>query len=144
MVRKSPFILLVAFCILYLSTAMAQSTAQAPVRLAVAGLTHGHAAFILDRAKKGKTDIELVGIYEPNRELSERLAKQYNLKPDLFYSDLNKMLDAVKPEAVAAFGSIYEHMMVVEACAPRKIHVMVEKPLATNNACLLYTSPSPR
>jgi predicted dehydrogenase len=41
------------------------------------------------------------------------------------------MLDAVKPEAVAAFGSIYEHMSVVEACAPRRIHVMVEKPLAT-------------
>jgi predicted dehydrogenase len=43
------------------------------------------------------------------------------------------MLDAVKPEAVAAFGSIYEHMAAVEACAPRGIHVMVEKPLATNN-----------
>jgi predicted dehydrogenase len=42
------------------------------------------------------------------------------------------MLDKVKPEAVVAFGSIYEHMMVVEACAPRGIHVMVEKPLATN------------
>jgi predicted dehydrogenase len=42
------------------------------------------------------------------------------------------MLDEVKPEAVAAFGSIYEHMAVVEACAPRGIHVMVEKPLATN------------
>jgi predicted dehydrogenase len=44
------------------------------------------------------------------------------------------MLDAVKPEAVVAFGSIYEHMAAVEACAPRAIHVMVEKPLATNNA----------
>jgi predicted dehydrogenase len=43
------------------------------------------------------------------------------------------MLDAVKPAAVVAFGSIYEHMAVVEACAPRGIHVMVEKPLATNN-----------
>jgi predicted dehydrogenase len=31
-----------------------------------------------------------------------------------------------------AFGSIYEHMKVVEECAPRGIHVMVEKPLATN------------
>ena len=41
------------------------------------------------------------------------------------------MLDAVKPEAVVAFGSIYEHMAVVEACAPRHIDVMVEKPLAT-------------
>jgi predicted dehydrogenase len=44
------------------------------------------------------------------------------------------MLDSVKPDAVVAFGSIYEHMAVVEACAPRRIHVMVEKPLATNTA----------
>ena len=44
------------------------------------------------------------------------------------------MLDSVKPEAVVAFGSIYEHMAAIEACAPRGIHVMVEKPLATNIA----------
>jgi len=60
--------------------------------------------------------------------------KRYNISPDLFYTDLGKMLDAVKPEAVVAFGSIYEHMAAVEACAPRGIHVMVEKPLATNIA----------
>jgi predicted dehydrogenase len=47
---------------------------------------------------------------------------------------MTKMLESVKPEAVVAFGSIYEHMAVVEACAPRGIHVMVEKPLATTNA----------
>jgi len=38
----------------------------------------------------------------------------------------------VEPGAVVAFGSIAEHMQVVEACAPRGIHVMVEKPLAVN------------
>lgn len=112
----------------------AQSNRVKPVRLAVIGITHGHAPLILDRARKSKTDIELAGIYEPNKELAERLATQYKLSPALFYNDLNKMLDEVKPEAVMAFGSIYEHMMVVEACAPRGIHVMVEKPLATNNA----------
>jgi predicted dehydrogenase len=118
--------------VLTIKISYAQQSIVKPLRLAVAGLTHGHAAFILDRTKKGKTDIELTGIYEPNKELASRLAKQYNLRADLFYTDLNTMLDAVKPEAVAAFGSIYEHMMVVEACAPRGIHVMVEKPLATN------------
>jgi predicted dehydrogenase len=40
------------------------------------------------------------------------------------------MLDAVRPRAVAAFGSIAEHVAVVEAAACRGIHVMVEKPLA--------------
>lgn len=102
-----------------------------PLRLAVAGITHGHVPWILGR--KGKTDVTLAGIYEPNTELASRYAKTYNLSTDLFYTDLNKMLDAVKPEAVVAFGSVYEHMAAVEACAPRGIHVMVEKPLATNN-----------
>jgi predicted dehydrogenase len=42
------------------------------------------------------------------------------------------MLDAASPEAVTAFGTIREHLAVVEACAPRGIHVMVEKPLAVS------------
>ncbi len=53
------------------------------------------------------------------------------LPENIFYSDLGQMLDATKPEAVVAYGSIKEHLAVVEACAPRGIHVMVEKPLAT-------------
>lgn len=127
---------LLIVCLLLNITTMfnanAQPTTNATVRLAVAGITHGHVPWILGR--KGKTDVTLVGIYEPNTELAQHYAKRYNLSADIFYTDLNKMLDAVKPEAVAAFGSIYEHMAAVEACAPRGIHVMVEKPLATNNA----------
>jgi len=33
---------------------------------------------------------------------------------------------------VITFTSIFDHFKVVEACAPRGIHVMVEKPLAMN------------
>ncbi|HEY0433598.1 MAG TPA: Gfo/Idh/MocA family oxidoreductase, partial [Chitinophagaceae bacterium] len=105
---------------------------NAPLRLAVAGITHGHVPWILGRKDKG--DIVLVGIYEKDKDLVQRYAQQYHLSPGLFYTDLGNMLDAVKPEAVVAFGSIYEHMAAVEACAPRGIHVMVEKPLATNLA----------
>ena len=106
-----------------------QTVSTKPVRLAIAGVTHGHSAFILGR--KGKTDFDLVGVFETNNELVQRYAKKYNFSPSLIYNDLGKMLDVVKPEAVVAFGSILDHMAVVEACAPRGIHVMVEKPLAT-------------
>ncbi len=126
------FIVCLLLTTLIMFEAHAQLTNNAPLRLAVAGITHGHVPWILGR--KDKTDVTLVGIYEPNTELARRYAKKYNLNTNLFYGDLNKMLDAVKPEAVVAFGSIYEHMAAVEACAPRAIHVMVEKPLATNNA----------
>ena len=131
MKRFLKFSLLLAAC-LYIHAAFAQNNNAAPVRLAVAGISHAHVPWILNR--KGKTDVALVGVYEANNELAQRYAKRYNFDPALIYTDLAKMLDAVKPEAVVAFGSIYEHMAVVEACAPRGIHVMVEKPLATNNA----------
>jgi predicted dehydrogenase len=114
-----------------LISATAQQPAGAPLRLAVAGISHGHVPWILGR--KGKTDITLVGVYERDRELGLQYAKRYNLSPDLFFTDLNKMLDAVKPEAVVAFGPVNEHVAAVEACAPRGIHVMVEKPLAPSN-----------
>jgi predicted dehydrogenase len=123
------FVLIVS---LGMHAAQAQNSNTAPVRLAVAGITHGHVPLILDR--KGKTDVEIVGIYEQDTALARQYATRYNFDPALIYGDLKKMLDTVKPEAVAAFGSIYSHMAVVEACAPRGIHVMVEKPLATTKA----------
>lgn len=127
--QKILFLLVIIVAITTLNTT-AQSPANAPVRVAVAGITHGHVGWILGR--KNKPDVELVGVYEPNKELAERYAKQYGFSNTLLYDDLGKMLDAVKPEAVLAFGSIYQHLAVVEACAPRKIHVMVEKPLAVS------------
>jgi predicted dehydrogenase len=129
--KSSSTVLLFLLLQCSLPPAKSQTVNNAPLRLAVAGITHGHVPWILGR--KGKTDVTLTGIYEPNKELAARLAKTYNLSTNLFFDDLNKMLDAVKPEAVVAFGSVYEHMAAVEACAPRGIHVMVEKPLATNN-----------
>jgi predicted dehydrogenase len=42
------------------------------------------------------------------------------------------MLDRVKPEAVAAFTSTFDHARVVEACARRHVPVMMEKPLAVS------------
>lgn len=101
-----------------------------PLKLAIAGLTHGHVQGILARPTQG--NMQIVGIYESNAALAERLIKQHKLRQDLVFSNLDKMLDAVKPEAVAAFGSTYDHLKVVEACAPRGIHVMVEKPLAVS------------
>ena len=112
------------------SSAQAQTISEKPIRLAIAGMTHAHIAFILGRKDKG--DFVLSGVYEPNTELAKRLSKRYGFSENLIYSDLGEMLDKVKPEAVVAFGSVYEHMAVVEACAPRGVNVMVEKPLATN------------
>ena len=111
-------------------TLKAQIQLQKPVRIAIAGMTHDHIGFILD--KKDKPYMKIVGIYEPNRELAEKYARSFHFDTTLIYNNLERMLEQVKPEAVVAFGSIYEHLAVVEACAPRGIRVMVEKPLATS------------
>ncbi|MCX6262515.1 MAG: Gfo/Idh/MocA family oxidoreductase [Bacteroidia bacterium] len=123
-----------AFLAFIFSWLMAESQSQGkkPVSVAIFRMTHDHVGFILDRLKSNYSDLKLTGVYEPNHELVERYSKIYNLDPSLFYDNFEKLLDRVKPEAVLAFGSIFDHLTVVEACAPRGIHVMVEKPLAVN------------
>ena len=98
-----------------------------PLRLGIAGFSHGHVHGILGRSG---TDVTIVGVAEPNRELALRYAKRYGLDESLLYETLDEMIAKAKPEAVAAFGPTDEHRAVVLACAPRGIHVMVEKPLA--------------
>jgi predicted dehydrogenase len=113
-----------------LSMATMAVYSQKPLRIGIAGLTHTHVHWILERANDG--DIQITGIAEPNRELAERFLKQHNLPMSLVYPSLKEMLDKTRPEAVTAFNSIFEHLEVVKECAPRKIHVMVEKPLAVS------------
>ena len=103
---------------------------ETPVRVAVAGLTHTHVHWILGREDRG--DIELVGISETNGDLADRYIKQHELDPGLLYTNLTEMIGKAQPEAVCAFGTIREHLEVVRICAPRGIHVMVEKPLAVS------------
>ena len=119
---------------LLLMALLAVPVGAAPVndrlRVVVAGLTHTHVHGILGRADRG--DIQIVGIAEANRDLARRYTERHGLSMDLVHDDLETLLDDVRPDAVTAFGSIREHLAVVEACAPRGIHVMVEKPLAVN------------
>lgn len=124
-------VLFLFFSIAFAVRGFAQNKAPeyAPVRVALAGISHDHVGWILSRKKN---DIILVGIYEPNKELAERDAKRYNIDHSIFYDDLGKMLDATKPEVTLAFGSVFAHLAVVQACAPRRINVMVEKPLAAS------------
>ena len=104
--------------------------AQAKIKLGIAGLTHGHVHWILRQLDQ--RDFEVVGIAESNMNLAKRFASQYGFSLDLVYSNLEEMVEKSKPDGVTAFGSTYEHLNVVQICAPRGVHVMVEKPLAVN------------
>ena len=127
---KSVILMLMIILVTHAGTYAQKGAQDKPLRVGIAGLTHGHVHWVLRSVQQG--DIALAGIAEQNGELAHRLMKQYGIDPSLLYSDLETMLTATKPEAVTAFGSIYDHLSVVQACAPRKVHVMVEKPLAVS------------
>ncbi|HRE83456.1 MAG TPA: Gfo/Idh/MocA family oxidoreductase [Opitutaceae bacterium] len=110
------------------SSTAAEIRLTAPLRVLVAGLEHGHASGFI---RSLNTDvITLVGVWEPN----EAVWSKYGSRPQLAsvprFTDLSEALVAVSPEAVWAFSDTRTHLDVVRAAAPRKIDVIVEKPLA--------------
>lgn len=103
--------------------------AQQLLRVAVAGLTHDHVHNIMNQYKR--KEVVILGIAEADAQLVARYKKSYQLPDSLFYTNLDELLRHVKPDAVLAYNAISEHLAVVEACAPKGISVMVEKPLTT-------------
>jgi len=97
------------------------------LHIGVAGVTHDHLGGVVSALRGG--DVEVVGVWEADERYLNNNALTGLVPEALFFSDLSKMLDETRPEAVVAYGSIKEHLAVVQACAPRGIHVMVEKPL---------------
>jgi predicted dehydrogenase len=106
---------------------------QAPLRLAIAGLVHGHVGGFL-RGAQGRQDVQIVGVFDPDRTLLDGYAKQYKLPDSVLFTDLGTMLSKTNPEAVASFTNTADHPGIVEAAASRRMHVMMEKPLALGNA----------
>jgi predicted dehydrogenase len=104
---------------------------HSPVRLAVAGLSHDHAYGFFPQLR-GRTEVELVGVVETNRALIEIFSQRFNLSSNLFFGSLDDLFARRKVQAVAAFGSTFEHRAVVERCATEGVDVMMEKPLAVN------------
>ena len=60
--------------------------------------------------------------------------ERYKLPESALFTDFGALLDRTKPEAVASFSNTYDHPEIVEAAAARRVHVMMEKPLAVSNA----------
>jgi predicted dehydrogenase len=113
--------------------ASAQPADPRPLRLAIAGLVHGHVHGFAQRAL-GRSDVRVVGIYERDPALLAEFLQRHSLPPAVGFDSLDAMLDAAKPEAVAAFTSTFDHPAVVSAAAKKGVHVMMEKPLAVSLA----------
>ncbi len=108
-------------------------------KIAVVSMLHAHVWLHLGDMLEGR-DAKLVGVAETLPELLERakrtdqIPQSTKMRPgvpeNLFFSDWKKMIDETKPDIVWAFTPTNEHVDVVRYCAPRGIHVIMEKPLA--------------
>jgi predicted dehydrogenase len=86
------------------------------------------------RQLNGRTDVTLVGVYEPDAALRDAFRVRYGLEAAQMFASLDALLTGAKPDAVAAFSSTKDHRPIAEAAAARGVHVMVEKPLAVSVA----------
>lgn len=109
---------------------MSKAQQDVPVRLGIIGLTHSHVGGVLN--DKDKPYI-IAGIVEPDKQLAERMSKRFGFSMDIVYPTLQELYDIQHPEAVACFNATYYHLDAVRFFAPKGIHIMVEKPLATNS-----------
>ena len=122
-----PFAAICAVIFLFSVTAAAD---EAPIRVALVGLVHGHAKGFL-RSLPGNNSATLVAIVEPREDLAKEYAAKFGLDSKLFYTDLERMLTEKHPDAVLVYTAIADHRKVIEVAARHGVSSMVEKPLAT-------------
>lgn len=101
---------------------------EAPLRVLLAGLVHGHVNGFLKTADPAV--LEIAGVWEPD----DAVWAKYRTRPQLAavrrFTDLGAALAATRAEAVWAFSDTRTHLAVVRAAAPAGAAVIVEKPLA--------------
>jgi glucose-fructose oxidoreductase len=118
-----------AFSLILLSLRTNAATPDAPVRVAIVGLVHGHVKGFLT-ALPNNSNAQLVAIVEPQTALAATYAAEYKLDSKLFYTDLEKMLAEQHPDAVLVYTTIADHRRVIELAAKHGVSSMVEKPLS--------------
>jgi predicted dehydrogenase len=115
----------------FLTVFNAAAADSGPLRVAIAGLVHGHVDGFFSNSLH-RADIKIVGISEADRSLFDRYAKKYGLDSSLYHADLEEMLSTTKPQAVLVYSDTFDHRKIVEICAKQHIPVMMEKPLAVS------------
>ena len=112
--------------------------ADAPMKIGIVGLVHGHVGAFLNGgllAPAGgilnRSDVQLVGIVEKDQALFDSYAQRYRLSPDLHFRSIEDMVSRAHPQAALVFTATVDHRKAVEECAALGVHVLMEKPLAT-------------
>jgi predicted dehydrogenase len=99
-------------------------------KIAIIGLVLSHYGSNLPAIVKNQ-QVRLVGIAETIPDLVAE-AKTRGARDVPFFDDYRKMLDSTKPDIVWAFVENNRHLEIAKECAPRKINLIYEKPLASS------------
>ena len=117
----------------------AQSPSSGVLRVGIVGLAHGHVSGFLNGGALTpaggalkRTDVQIVGVVDPDRHLFDTYAERYHLAPSLYYASVGEMISQAHPQAALVFTSTFDHTKAVEECAKRGVHVMMEKPMAVS------------
>jgi predicted dehydrogenase len=112
-------------------TKPAENTNSAALRVGIVGLVHGHVGGFLQQ-NQHRSDIQIVGVAEPDSKLAAFYESKFALAHNIFFLNVDEMLEKAKPQAVLVYTNTFDHRSVVEACARRGVPVMMEKPLAVS------------
>lgn len=95
------------------------------VKVGFLSLAHMHAASY-GRALNNRSDVELVGVYDPDRKRGEAGAAQMETA---YFADAEALLSQIDAAIVCSENSL--HRKFTELAAAHGVHVLCEKPIAT-------------
>lgn len=104
---------------------------SAPIRVGVLGLTHDHIWGNLDDLAASSQGT-LVAVADPNTPLLEKVRDHYGC--NALFDSPEAMLDQTDLDAVYVYGDNATGAALSAAAADRGLHVMVEKPMASDLA----------
>src|SRR5437660_9154477 len=92
----------------FVNLVSAQPHPSPTLHIGIDGLVHGHVAGFFNTALK-RTDIQIVGIAEPDRSLFDTYAARYHLDASLYFPSLDDMISRVHPPAVVVYTNTFDH-----------------------------------
>ena len=100
-------------------------------RIGIVGLQHDHLWRYL-RGTRGSPGARITCAADPHAHLREKAAALAGIPAAGLYEDSFDMLENERLDACLVFAANSRHAELTESCARRGLHVMVEKPIASD------------
>ncbi len=139
------------FLLVVASTPTFAAATRGPLRIGIIGLVHGHVAGFLGGSALvpaggalHRSDIQIVGVVEPDDRLFNTYAARYHWPAAMHFRSIEDLAAGAHPRAALIFTSTAGHTEAVEKCAALGIHVMMEKPMAVSRQDALAMAEAAR